>query len=99
MKNLKNVLLRNRIVMVIVAVLMVTALSYVSVSFARNRINTGTGANAEKQESCSWYKRRSYFSDATYTTQVGTRVWFCEGLVGTGGTVTVYYIQEECDCE
>lgn len=97
MKNLKNRLFKNRIVTTLVFGLVVFTLSYASVSFAKTDVNTGV--NIVKKQSCFWYKRRLYYSDATLTTQVGTRVWFCDGLIGSGGTITNYWVQEECDCE
>lgn len=97
MKNLKNRLFKNRIITTLVVGLVVFMLSYASISFAKTDVNTGV--NVEKKQSCMWYKRRTYYNDAAHTTQVGLRVWFCEGLIGSAGTITIYWVQEECDCE
>ena len=40
-----------------------------------------------------------YYSDASYTNQVGTRMRDCQGRVTTGGTVTVYkQVVEQYNC-
>jgi hypothetical protein len=87
---MKKALLKNRMITVLVAILMLLSLSYASISFAGNEKNSTY---------CMWYHRRVYYSDATYTTSTATRVWFCDGLVGQGGAATPYYIDSYCDCD
>jgi len=90
---MKKALLKNRMITALVAILMLLSLSYASISFA------GNNGSEKNSTYCFWYQRRVYYSDATYTTSTGTRVWFCDGLVGQGGAATPYYIDSYCDCD
>jgi hypothetical protein len=90
-------LLKYRIGTALIIGLMVFMLSYASVSFAKTGVNSGV--NVEKKQSCIWYKSRAYFTDASHTTQVGIKIWYCDGLIGRAGTLTNYWVEEECDCD
>ncbi|HEY9403420.1 MAG TPA: DUF6289 family protein [Pyrinomonadaceae bacterium] len=54
--------------------------------------------SAKTSNACLWYKSYTYYSDATYTTQVGMRVHYCDGEKGGAGTVTQYYTVKDCEC-
>ena len=51
---------------------------------------------------CCLYKVIRWYTDATYTTQCGSRFYYCDGLVGTAGICnppSPYYIVEwRCEC-
>lgn len=89
---MKKALLKNKMITILVAVLMLVSLSYASISFAGDR------SIEKKDDYCAWYQRRVYYTDATFTTTTGTRVWFCDGLIGRSGTTTVYYQTFYCEC-
>jgi len=90
-------LLKYRIGTALIVLLTVFMLTYSSISFAKTDVTTGV--NAAKKQTCQWYKRRTYFNDAAHTTQVGVRVWFCDGLIGSAGTTTIYFDEQECECD
>lgn len=97
MKKLMAILSVYKITAFCAAFLMLASLSFASISTAKS--NAIEIASVEKtKENCFWYQSRAYFSDATLTTQVGTRTWFCDGSVGTGGPVTPYYVDQFCEC-
>lgn len=53
------------------------------------------------EDQCSWYKKIIYYPDNTYTfgTSCGSQVFFCNGLVGSGGPCrTPFFIVYYCDC-
>ncbi len=86
MLKFKKFLIAHKLITVCLAILM-----FGSIAFASNYFSNKSG-------NCFWYQSNAYYSDATYTTQVGTKAWFCNGQVGTGGTITQYYITTYCDC-
>jgi hypothetical protein len=90
---MKKALLKNRMITVLAAILMLISLSYGSISFA------GSAGSENDSTYCMWYHRRVYYTDATFTTSTGQRVWFCDGLVGQGGPATPYYQDFYCDCD
>jgi len=75
---------------------MMVSLTFASISIAKS--GTKEEAVVKQKNDCFWYHRRVYYSDATYTTSVSTKIWFCDGLVGSGGPPTAYYIDQYCDC-
>lgn len=47
----------------------------------------------------NWWTLTEYYSDASMTTHVGTRLRNCKGQVATSGTVTAYkQIVEQYNC-
>lgn len=79
----------NKVIAVCLLILMVGSFAFASNIFTKSETD---------ETNCGWYKRRKYFSDATYTTQVGLRLWFCDGAVGSAGTLTIYFVEDECEC-
>jgi hypothetical protein len=53
---------------------------------------------AKTSANCSWFQAFTYYTDASHTTVCGARVYFCDGEVGQGGTVTQYFSVRYCDC-
>lgn len=54
---------------------------------------------AKTQDGCPWYKVYNYYSDASLTTHVGVRVYYCDGYIGRAGIQTYYSTVDYCDCE
>lgn len=79
----------NKVIAACLVILMIGSFAFASSIFTKPEAD---------ETNCGWYKRRKYFNDAAHTTQVGMRVWFCDGEVGSAGTLTIYFVQEECDC-
>lgn len=102
MKRIKVFLFRHKITSVFFAALLLMPLVYASFTFAKTNVKEDriVVATAESKDSfCGWYYKRVYFNDAAHTTQVGVRVFQCDGGIGTAGTVTQYYDEFFCDCE
>ena len=58
-------------------------------------------ASESAESQCMWYKRIIYYPDDTYTfgTACGSQIFFCDGLVGSGGPCrTPFFIVYYCDC-
>ena len=98
MKSLTSIVFKKRMLTALVAVFMLISLSYASISFARNSEAENTITEKTTDDYCFWWHRRVYYTDATYTTSTGTRIWFCDGLVGQGGPATPYYQDFYCEC-
>ena len=89
MLKIKNFLITNKILAVCLAILM-----SVSFVFASDYFST----SESKTANCAWYQSRTYYSDSSLTTQVGYKVWFCDGLIGRSGQTTIYYTTDYCEC-
>lgn len=79
----------NKVIAICLVILMIGSFAFAS--------NIFTKPEAEKTN-CGWYQRRKYYNDAAHTTQVGLRLWFCDGEVGSAGTLTIYYAEDYCEC-
>jgi len=55
--------------------------------------------SAKTTTGCFWYQTYNYYSDATHTTSVGLRVYYCDGLIGRWGTQTPHYTVDYCECD
>jgi hypothetical protein len=53
----------------------------------------------KKPQTCDWYQSRNYFTDASHTTYVGAKIWYCDGYIGQAGTITAYYQNTNCECD
>ena len=54
---------------------------------------------AKTSNGCLWYKAYNYYSDASHTTHVGYKGYFCDGEIGYAGTQTQFYTIRYCECE
>lgn len=101
MKRIKVFLFRHKITSVFFAALLLMPLVYASFTFAKNNVKedrTVIATADSKEEYCGWYYRKVYYNDAAHTTQVGVKVWGCDGTNGSTGTTTQYYADFECEC-
>jgi hypothetical protein len=92
MIKLLNSVYRHKIFAAFLVLLILAGLSYASISFAKPE------PAKEQTSNCLWYRRTTYYSDASLTTVVGTQVFFCDGNVGTSGTVTQFSTFVTCEC-
>lgn len=105
MKRIRSILSAHKMLTLCVAVLMLISLTFASISIAKSNPQPVAAIEAEpavvtegEKKACLWYRRHIYYSDATHSTSVGSRRWFCDGSIGTAGTVTIYFDEFECDC-
>jgi hypothetical protein len=99
MKRMMSILSAHKMLAVFLAVLMLVSLTFASISIAKSGTRVELAAEQETTTTCSWYQRRIYYNDAAHTTQTGVRVWFCDGEVGSAGTITIYFDESYCECD
>ncbi len=92
MNNIKHILLRNKILTLCLAVLFSVTVTYISVAIAKPVTVSDQATN------CFWYQKKTYYDTETKTIPVGGRIYFCDGEIGSYGTITQYYSLEYCDC-
>lgn len=97
MKRLKAILSAHKITALCIAVLMMVSLAFASISIAKSNAKE-VEMTKKGKGNCLWYQIRTYYSDASHTTSVGSRRWFCDGEVGTSGTVTIFFVEQTCEC-
>lgn len=102
MNKIKVFLFRHKITSVVFAALLVMPLVYASFTFAKTRVKEDrvvVAAAESKDGYCGWFYKRVYYNDAAHTTQVGLRVFTCDGERAGNGIATEYYDEFFCDCE
>jgi len=98
MKRLKAILSAHKITVLCVAVLMMISLGFASISIAKSNAKEAAVVVKKEKGNCLWYRIQTYYSDASHTTSVGSRRWFCDGSIGSFGTTTIYYVEQTCEC-
>jgi hypothetical protein len=91
MKTLRKIIQANKYLATALVFLMLILSGSVLISFAKQ--------SEEKSKTCTWYQSRNYFSDASHTTFVGARIWFCDGYIGQSGTQTAFHETAFCECD
>jgi hypothetical protein len=87
-----NSVYRHKIFSAVLALLILAGLSYASISFAKSE------SGNEQTNNCLWYRSTTYYTDASHTTVSGRQIFFCDGEVGTSGTVTQFSTFVTCEC-
>jgi hypothetical protein len=86
MRSLNRRLLKRRPILLVVALFLLA-------------LSPAYAPTAKSSNGCLWYQAYNYYSDATYTTHVGYKGYFCDGEIGYAGTQTPYYTIRYCECE
>lgn len=86
MRALTKRLLKRRPLLLVVALLMLG-------------LSPAYAPTAKTSNACPWYQAYNYYSDASHTTHVGYKGYFCDGEIGRAGTQTPYYTISYCECE
>jgi hypothetical protein len=59
---------------------------------------TSIHASDAAEGPCFWYQITRYYTDASYSQQCGMLIYYCDGLVGSGGLCrTQFFTIETCD--
>lgn len=91
MKTLRKIIPANKYRATALILLMLILSLGVLIAFAKQ--------TEKKPQTCEWYQSRNFFTDASHTTFVGARIWFCDGYIGQSGTQTIYYETAYCECD
>jgi hypothetical protein len=86
MRALTRRLLKRRPLLLVIALFMLA-------------LSPADAPSAKSSDGCFWYQTYNYYSDASHTTHVGVRVYYCDGYIGRAGIQTHYSTVDYCDCE